>query len=208
MPEYKATPLRVLDQVMRMMFYKSDLILCVLDQEWWWWFIKKPVNPKNFFADFWQIWQFVVDEWWSWWLWRCWLVGQWPKGKIAKGENCQRGKLPYVYKKIIFSWRIGLASESCGWRMSPTDSTWRLSRCFPLFFLLLCFQCCPIDNLCFIVLLIIFQAVGSSYALARSLMGEGTWPIRQNQFCHNNSYFLNIIIMNMYHHLSHSHHLP
>ena len=31
MPEYKATPLRVLDQVM--MFYKSDLVLFVLDQE-------------------------------------------------------------------------------------------------------------------------------------------------------------------------------
>ena len=141
MPEYKATPLRVLDQVRRMMFYKSDLVLCVLDQEWWWWFIKNPVDQK-------KCCRFLTNlTICCWWMTILTIMTLLISRTMAKGENCQRGNLPYVYKKIIFSWRIGLASESCGWRMSPTGSTWRLSRCFPLFFLLLCFQCCPIDNL-------------------------------------------------------------
>ena len=160
---------------------------------------KESGRSKKNVADFWQIWQFVVDEWWSWWLWRCWLVGQWPKGKIAKGENCQRGKLPYVYKKIFFSWRIGLASESCGWRMSPTGSTWRLSRCFHLFFLLLCFQCCPIDH-----------PPGCWVQLCSCPVSDGGGNLAYQAKAILAHLFLNIIIMNMftYHHLSHSHHLP
>ena len=35
------------------------------------------------------------------------------------------------------------------------------------------------------MILIFLQAVGSSYALARSLMGEDIWPVRQYHFCHH-----------------------
>merc|ERR1719397_2260940 len=41
-----------------------------------------------------------------------------------------------------------------------------------------------------------FKAVGSSYALARSLMGEGIWPIR-HQIIYLRLFSLIIIIINM-----------